>query len=952
MAQEVIEEIVVTGTRIARRDFESASPIVSVDAERFVEAGAPTVERVLNMLPQFVPNATSSSTNPGADGQAQLSLRGLPVTSTLVLMDGRRVLPANGSGVVDVNVIPAALIERVEVVTGGASAVYGSDAIAGVVNFKLRKEFDGLEVGGFWGQSDRGDAGQWEVNLTGGTEFAGGRGHVFGSTSYAEREQLNYDARPFSRYSLNYVGSGLGTFGPDDAFESFGSSTIEEGRVRMLGFDPNVHAAVFADYGYPPGTVPPSPFIGFNNDRTLFSQGAGVPGSVANFRGEVDPLQFNDSFYTYNFAPDNTLQIPLERATVFAGVRFDLSDTVELYAHGLYADYTNDQQLAATPAQFFMPPSNPYVPVDLKRLADSRPNPDQILDFQKRLTELGPRRALNAYDFYQIAVGAMGRVLEGWRWDAYAQFGENDQTQRQLANALRSRIEELVFAPDGGVSLCGGFDPFGLGSISDECAAYIAADGSNRSGVEQFVAEVTLTGPLFDLPAGTVRAAFGVMHKKDEFFYTADAVVSRFLPPDDRVPFTRSDIIGFNASDDVDGDDSNTDVYVELSIPLLTGRPGAESLELVTGYRYSDYDSAGGVDAYKAEFMYRPVEPLSVRASFQHAVRAPSIFELFRPQLPFEFDGIVPNQRIDPCRVGSPERSGPDAAQVEALCIAQGVPAERLADLQGDYTRGVAGGNPDLGQEQADTYTLGLVFSSPSDRPWLADLQVSVDWYRIEVEDAIAEVLANEFVPNCLDPAFNPAFDVSNVWCTYFGRDPVTGDIVDAEELYRNVAGVTAEGVDLQLSWRFDAGPGQVRANWLVSWLDSFERLSAARAPAVEYAGTIGSTLGAALPEWKSMLTFGYDWRGIGVTLYWRRIDSVQDIEVPEFEVPEYDYFDLGATYTFETGVLEGLMLRAGVDNLTDEDPPIYPTYVQANTDPSQYDVYGRRFHVGLTYRY
>ncbi|HSN73047.1 MAG TPA: TonB-dependent receptor plug domain-containing protein, partial [Steroidobacteraceae bacterium] len=440
-AQEepVIEEIIVTGTRIARRDFVSASPIVSVDAERFVEVGAPTVENVLNTMPQFVPAFTSSSNNPGNDGQANLSLRGLPVTSTLVLMDGRRIIPANGNGVVDVNMIPAALIESVEVITGGASAVYGSDAVAGVVNFRMKKEFDGVEVGGFWGQTDRGDAAQWETNLTAGTTFAEGRGRIYGSVSYAERDQLDYDDRSFSRYALGYEGEGAGNLGPGNSFVSLGSGNIEEGRVRMFNLDPAVFDDVFAGYGFAPGSVPVSGFLGFNSDRTLFSQGNNQPGSVANFRGDVDPIAFSDRFYTYNFAPDNALQLPLERKTAFVALRFDLTADTELYAQALYADYSSDSQLAPTPAQFAVPPSNPYVPEDLKRLADSRSNPAAIMDFQKRLSELGPRISINEYDVLQVTAGATGAVFDGWAWDAYVQYGENDQTKLVKANALRSR---------------------------------------------------------------------------------------------------------------------------------------------------------------------------------------------------------------------------------------------------------------------------------------------------------------------------------------------------------------------------------------------------------------------------------------------------------------------------------------------------------------------------------
>ena len=184
---------------------------------------------------------------------------------------------------------------------------------------------------------------------------------------------------------------------------------------------------------------------------------------------------------------------------------------------------------------------------------------------------------------------------------------------------MNSRIEELTFAPDGGEAICGGFNPFGLGSISAKCAEYIAVDATNRAGFDQTILEASLSGPLLQLPAGELRAAFGVFYKKDEYFYSADPVAKVELPDG------RPDIIGVNASDDIEGEDDNTDLYVEASIPLLADRPGVRSLEAVVGYRYSEYASAGGADAYKAELMYQPVEPVRLRSSFQHAVRAPSV---------------------------------------------------------------------------------------------------------------------------------------------------------------------------------------------------------------------------------------------------------------------------------------------------------------------------------------
>jgi outer membrane receptor protein involved in Fe transport len=952
-----LEQVFVTGSRIARPDFDSASPIVSVTQELFERTGSSTVETALNTLPQFVPGFTSTTNNPFNGGQANVQLRGLGSTSTLVLIDGKRLIPANGTGVVDLNIIPGSLIESVEIITGGASAVYGSDAVAGVVNFRLKKKFDGVELDAQWGQTDRGDGADYGGGVTAGLDFADGRGSILGYVGYAERESLLGGQRDFSSYALRYVGPDAGGVGPGGAFRPQGAPSIEEGRVIGVRASQGTFDSLFATYGYPAGSVPNQTQFGLNTDGTVFTQGNVVtPGSVANFRGEIDPLFFNDRRYTYNFAPVNYLQLPLERVSVFARAGFEFSEAAEVYAQGLYADYTADAQMAPTATFFgvFMPPTNPFIPADLQLLLDSRADPGEDVVLDKRMSELGPRIASVQHDVYQATLGLRGQVFDGWSYDAYLQIGANDQTDTQSGNASTSRIEELTFAPDGGEAICGGFNPFGLGSISAECAAYIAVDGTNRAGVDQTILEASLSGPLLQMPAGELRAAFGAFYKKDEYFYNADPVASVFLPDG------RPDIIGFNASDDIEGEDDNTDLYVEASIPLLADRPGVRSLEAVVGYRYSDYASAGGADAYKAELLYRPVDALRLRSSYQRAVRAPSVYELYLPQLPALFFPSGIEMPLDPCEARSAQRNGPDQAQVEALCLAQGMPPELLPNYEDPdlVAQGFAGGNPDLDPETADTLTVGVVLTSPFASRWLDRLQVSLDWYRIEIEEAIVTVFADEFITRCFDRAFNPGFEVSNQWCGMFSRNPASGDIVDAFEILRNTEGLRTSGLDLQLDWRFDLGPGELGVNWLVSYLDSFEQLEASGIPPSELAGTAGpdaNFLGRSLPEWKWSFSLSYAWQALTLDARWRYIGGMKDADpevIPEFRIPHYDYFDLGASYDFEEGALAGLELRVGIENATDEDPPLFPSGTQFNTDPSQYDILGRRYYMSLRYSF
>jgi len=947
-ARDELEEILVTGTRIAQRDFESASPMVSVSQEFFARTGSSTVETALNTLPQFVPAYTSTSILASNGGQANVQLRGLGPGSTLILIDSKRLIPANGSGVVDLNIIPPSLIESVDIITGGASAVYGSDAMAGVVNFRLKNDFDGVEFDGHWGQTERGDGADYGGGVTAGLNFAAGRGSVLGYVGYAERETVLSTKRDFARYSLRYFGPGVGGVGPGGAFLPDLGSRIEEGQVVDVHPSETAFESLFGSYGYPGRFDPRQTSFSVNGDGTVFTQGTWDPGSVLNFRGERDPFTFNDRFYTTNDAP-YAMELPLKRGSAFTRASFEFNDSAELYAQGLYADYNVDLRNDPT-SMFelvFMPPTNPYIPPDLQFLLDSRPNPDADVALDKHMSELGPRVSSFEYDVYQATLGLRGKVFAGWSYDLYVQTGANDQRETQSGSSLISRIEDLTFAPDGGKAICGGFNPFGVGSISAECAAYIAAGASNRASVDQTIIEASLNGPLLQLPAGELRAAFGAFYKKDEYRYSADPVATATVSPKD----LRVDFLDSNGAPDIDANDENTDLYVEASIPLLADRPGIRSLETVVGYRYSKYASAGGVDAYKADLLYRPVDAVQLRSSYQHAVRAPSIFELYVPQLPTNelYSGG------DPCEVDSEQRKGPDRLSVEALCLAQGFPDKFLAsyDDPDDQARGFVGGNPDLDPETADTLTVGVVLTSQFASRWLDRLQVSLDWYNIEIDDAIAFVPADLFIARCYDVTFNPGFDVANEWCRTFSRDPASGDIVDAYAILRNSAGLRTSGLDIELAWWLDLGPGELGLNWLVSHMDSFERLEAPGIPTTEFVGTVGSNfIGTSFPEWKWNLDLTYEWQALTLDAGWHYVGGMNDACIREFHVPHYDSFDLGASFDFDESRLAGLQLRVGLENVTDQDPPIIPCWNSVNTEASQYDVLGRRYFVSLRYSF
>jgi iron complex outermembrane recepter protein len=942
-----LEAVVVTGSRIQRPDYESASPVVSVSSELFEQTGTTTVETLLNSLPQFVPSVTNTSNNPSNGGQANVELRGLGASRTLVLLDGRRIVPSNSTGVVDLNLLPTSLIDSVEVITGGASAVYGSDAVAGVVNFRTKK-FSGLQIDGDFGETFEGDGREWTVSVSGGTAFAGDRGHLIGTASYTDRGQVLQSDRELSAIALGYDGTD---------FVPLGSGTIVEGRASVAA-SPAALNALFQSYGFPAGRVAGQSNFGFNADGTLFTLGNGTPGSVVNFKG-TQGSTFNDAAYTYNFAPPNYLQLPLERKSFFGKASFDVSENTAIYAQALWGDFEANTELAPSPASsLFVPVTNRYVPVGLATLAASRAtNPTAPISVSKRVAELGPRFENNKYEVYQVTAG-LGGAIGGstWKYDLSASTGKVTIGNLQLGSVSRTKVAELTFSADGGVAKCGGLNVFGQGSISKACADYIAVDALNKTDVKMTTAELNFNGPLFAMPAGEARGAIGTFYKKDEFNFVADPKLSAVTTGSYFPGFNgRADVSGFNATDNIKGSADSKEIYIETLFPLLANRPGIKKLEFGAGYRYADYSTTGGVNSYKGELVYGPTEAFSIRSSYQRAVRAPNISELFQPQLTnFPSTGLTGNDR-DPCNFNSSFRTGANAAQVTALCGAQGIPAAILPTYTytNSQVEGLTGGNPNLSEESADTMALGVVMRIPSEWRRLSSLQVSIDGYRIKIKNAISSIQASTFLPRCYDAQYNPSLSATNFYCSYFRRDALAGGVViDALELKENLATIESSGIDMQLDAVVDIGVGKLRTNLVTTYTETHDIKALPGDPFDHYAGTIGDDIAETFPRWKATWNLGYQVGSASATLRWRYVGKVADFFEPTFHLPATHYVDLGTGYGFTDGMFDGLTLRAGLTNAFNRKPRTYPSAVQANTDPSTYDVLGRRYFLTASYKF
>jgi iron complex outermembrane receptor protein len=962
---QTISEVVVTGTRIIRQDFEAPSPVVTVDADAFNLSGEVQVEQVLNTLPQLVPSVTTTSNNPSNGGQANVDLRGFGTTRTLVLLDGTRLVGSNVTGVVDLNTIPSALIDSVEILTGGASSTYGSDAIAGVVNVRLKRNFEGVQLNFQSNRTEHSDAQTTLIEGLIGGNFAENRGNAVLAMSYDKRDELLAGAREFSNVSL----------GPD--LRPLGSPTIPDGSVSWGSNAPTQAAldTVFGRYGAAPGGVLPSTTLGFNQDHSLFSFGSAAAANVnvTNYKGDTSDPGFNPKIYSYNFGPINNLQLPLERRQIAAFGRYNMLPdaagfSAEAYSRIMFTTYHSDQQLASTPvtctgtaAGCSIPMTNTTIPADLRELANSRVvttanplGPNAPLVFNKRINEVGPRTQENGYDVVQALIGFRGDFQLGERdfnWDVFGSWGRAEGTSLQGGNVSRRQLQAALDNPAVYASRgCATFDPFGPGNLAPACASAIAIAATNVLEFEQTNFVGSLTGDVFDLPGGTVKFAVGAEYRENTAQFRPDQFLSS------------GDVVGFNAQQPVDGVINVTEPFAELSIPILSEVPFFNYLGLDLGYRYSDYNLAGGADAYKASLEWNPIRSLKLRGGYNRSIRAPNISELFLP-VQENFPAAT-----DPCNANSTFRaaSNPNKAAVEALCIAQGIPAGAMAAYSqpAPQLKSFIGGNVDLKPETADGYSFGIVYQSDSDRELLSRLNVSVDYYKIQIDDVITNLTTSSVVGRCFNQLnSNPSYDPGNTFCQSFTRASNFG-VVDVVTTTQNLSSFRGDGVDVNLNWGFpmDAFNGSdLDFKLLWTHLLSREQQETLVDPFIPREGTISSTIGSAYPENKAVLSTTWSLYNVQVRYNLRYIEGMDVVNndailspstgaAPSIE--DYLYHDL----TVRWNINDTFGLTGGALNIEDKQPPVYTTSsgvgIQANTDPSTYDVLGRRYFLNLTAKF
>jgi outer membrane receptor protein involved in Fe transport len=894
-----VGEVIVTGSRIARPDLSSPSPITIVNQDFMRQKGTVNIEEVLNQLPQVVPGL-GAQVNNGGDGTATVDLRGLGATRTLALVNGRRFVPATNTGRIDLNAIPSQLIERIDVVTGGASAVYGSDALAGVVNFVLKDNFEGIELGARYGNSVHSDAQNTDAYALLGGNFADNRGNATLAATYLQRHPLFQDARDFSR--IDKTGNG--------------SATSIAGRLDDSPFNP---------FGEPGSYA-------FNTD-----------GSVRPFDNRL-PDTNNGVGDRYNFSPTNYLVTPQKRYSLSGMAHYDLTDTTRAYAELYYINNEQDVSLAPTPAvNLVLPVDNPLLSASARALLADRPDPTAPAIFRRRMLEFGNRQQTNEFNTTQGVLGVKGAIgASQWDWDVYYSFGRTDSDVSISGDVSKSRLNaSLAGCPTAGnpplqlVPGCRVVDFFGPGKITQADVDFLRiAEATDTFRFDRHLAQLNVTGPFGTLPGGDIHWAFGYEFRDD---------TSQFIPSE---ASQHADLSGFNPTAPISGGFHVRELYGEVSLPFLQEVPGARLLEAGLAARYSDYSSVGNLTTYTGRLEWKPIDALRVRGTYSKASRAPSVFELFEAG-----DTSFPTVD-DPCArvlATGDEQDVPPA--VQAICRLQGLSSGSLSGQSNSQIQTSLVGNTKLNEETAKSYTFGLVFQPD----FVRNLSATVDYFHINVEnyvDRLAGGIVGE-ITNCFASGVTTAAGyAADPFCSQLSRS-ASGELL-AVQPYVNAGSLLTSGLDFAVNYAFELEQiGLPASAGRLTWRFDAQRLHSYNFNGSEFAGLTSGDKGT-LPKNRGNLRLVYERGAFQSSLNWQYIGHVDEGnpgDPPDALVPHeaISYFDLFGRYAFT----EKVELAAGVTNLFDKQPPIILTgFTATNTDNTTYDGIGRRYFVSTRIRF
>jgi iron complex outermembrane receptor protein len=976
-------EVVVTGSRIARDVTDASTPLAIISAEEIKLSGALNVDKILGDSPQFVQatngGATANTVPAGsAAGAAYANLRGFGATRSLTLVNGRRYAIFGPEQVTDLNTIPTALIERTEVVTGGSSAVYGSDAITGVINFIMKDDFEGVQIGGQYGFDSSTSTPTYNADLTLGGNFGEGRGNAVVSLNYYKREGFTRNDRgdwaelPYGEacvteasWSDSLIGVANGSNATNCAasggrmgFVFSGSGDIPNGRFTLTPAQLAASQVQLAAAGL---------------------AGMGANGFTFNDAGTTQRLAQRPAD-DFNLTQYNYLQVPQERWMLNAFTHYEFTEKATGYMEFHFSNNRVDQQLtqANIGGDFLFNTNNPYLDANMRALLVQLDNAETgtrtlqqgpitytttpgdgraVLTAGRRLVELPFRHNVDDHNVWRTAIGVKGdlgnvsdKFLRNLSYDAYYSFARSEDSSRQEGAASRSRYAAALLSVGTAAPVANIFGQ----NLSEAAVNAIKINATNTTNAEQKMLAATIGGEAFDLPAGAVGFSVGAEYRKAEAEYAPDE-------------YLRSgDVIGFNPGLPTAGGVTSKDYFAEVRIPILSDITAIKNLTANGGYRSSDYDldGVGRVATYLYGLDWRVNESIGFRGQFQRAIRAPNIGDLYGG-LQLNFQTLT-----DPC--SSRAAAANQTAAVRAVCEATGVPAAAVftAGVQPDNiipTR--SGGNVNLQEESSDTRTLGVVFTPE----FLPDLAVTLDYFDIKLDGAISQLGGG--AQNTLNLCYLTVQDAASDFCQAVHRNTATGGITvpfSLDVLQANIGALETSGLDLNARYGWDVGWGglagaegsrfDISASWTHTKEFTVTPMQAVPQNKNRCVGAYGSTCGEPIPEFKGVTRVTWTTGPLGVSLRHRFIDSVTTdryvlpksagLTPPALTTmtnPKFDaknYFDLSVTYGFG----ERAEIHAGVNNVLDTDPPIVAGFGgYGNTFPATYDYAGMTMFVGVT---
>lgn len=987
-SEETVQAIVVTGTRLRSPNLESASPVTVVTAEEFALTGTTRTEDLINSLPQVFASQGGSVSN-GATGTATLDLRGLGAERTLVLVNGRRLMPGTPStSAADINAIPSALIERVDVLTGGASSVYGADAVSGVVNFVLDTDFEGFKVNlnyGVYNHQNRSgsdilgaldarrfgyptgmvtDGGTFDGTVAFGSSFDDGRGRVTAYAGYRKIDPVLQARRDYSACSLQAT-SFTSVQAGGRAYNCGGSGTSATGTVFFNeGFGADF-ASTLAQFGpnrtLLPGTTPFNfgPLNYFQRPDERYTAGVFADYEISSAIKPYMEFMFMDNRTVAQIAPSgnfgNTLSINCDNPLLGAGQRGELCNSANLLVSPLPGNasiVTGNvaAENAARAARNIGEPQLPTTPfnfLDPLTGAQYQRGSAQIL---RRNVEGGARQDDLQHVSYRAVIGVKGDLSPAWSYDAFYQYGRNNYAQTYLNDFSVVRLNralDVVNGP-GGTPVCrstlDGSDPnclpwdiFSPGTVAPSAASvqYLSTPGFSRGIVSQQVANAFVSGSLGEYGLQSpwsdqgVDVVFGTEYRKESLEFNSDTA------------FATGDLAGQGAPTlPVAGSFSVTEFFTEVRVPIAQDS-WVYDFTVTGGYRYSDYSTGNTTDTYKIEGEFAPVRDIRIRGGYNRAVRAPTIQDLFAP------NRVALDGSADPC-------SDRVLTAADVGCLAQGLSVGQfVAPNPAEQYNGQIGGNINLSPEIADTYTAGVMLTPT----FLPGFSASFDYFNISIADAIQGIGADEIVEECTNTA-DPFF------CGLINRDPsgslwrsAAGFVTNVTQ---NIGSVKTSGVDANIAYSTPIGDaGTLSLNFVGTWLNELSTNSGIPGTEdIDCVGQYGNICGAPSPEWRHQARVGFNMRnGLGATVRWRYFDGVDFDSLTATTQPgiagfdAVNYFDL--TFTFDAG--DNFNFLVGANNVFDKAPQTTGSQAcpagacNGNVFAQTYDALGRYLFAGVT---